>query len=66
MSLSDTKYLMDITSRPDLVFLKGDGSWLEDQHGKRYLDMLQGWAVNCLGHNPKPIIEALTRAKPSY
>lgn len=61
MSLSDTKYLMDITSRPDLVFLKGEGSWLEDQNGKRYLDMLQGWAVNCLGHSPKPIVDALAK-----
>lgn len=59
MSLSDTKYLMDITTRPDLIFTKGDGSWMEDQNGKRYLDMLQGWAVNCLGHNPKPIVDAL-------
>lgn len=59
MSLSDTKFLMDITSRPELIFVKGEGSWLEDQNGKRYLDMLQGWAVNCLGHNPAPIVEAL-------
>lgn len=61
MSLSDTKCLMDITTRPELIFTKGEGSWLEDHQGKRYLDMLQGWAVNCLGHNPKPIIEALDK-----
>ncbi|MGE8568384.1 MAG: acetylornithine transaminase, partial [Achromobacter spanius] len=30
--------LMDITSRPDLVFVSGKGSWLEDHAGKRYLD----------------------------
>lgn len=59
MNLADTKYLMNITARPDLVFLKGEGSWLEDHQGKRYLDMLQGWAVNCLGHNPQPVVEAL-------
>ncbi|MDO5667989.1 MAG: acetylornithine transaminase [Alcaligenaceae bacterium] len=59
MSLSDTEFLMDITTRPDLIFTKGEGSWLEDHQGKRYLDMLQGWAVNCLGHNPQPIINAL-------
>jgi len=42
--------LMDITSRPDLVFVRGQGSWLEDHAGKRYLDFVQGWAVNTLGH----------------
>lgn len=42
--------LMEITSRPDLVFVRGQGSWLEDHTGKRYLDFIQGWAVNTLGH----------------
>lgn len=50
---------MDITSRPDLVFLRGYGSWLEDNTGKKYLDFIQGWAVNCLGHSPKEVINAL-------
>ena len=34
--------------------------WLTDHHGKRYLDWLQRWAVNCLGHSPQCIQEALT------
>ncbi|WP_144636886.1 acetylornithine transaminase [Bordetella genomosp. 13] len=42
--------LMEITSRPELVFVRGQGSWLEDHEGKRYLDFVQGWAVNTLGH----------------
>src|SRR5690606_20436906 len=42
--------LMEITARPDLVFVRGQGSWLEDHTGKRYLDFVQGWAVNTLGH----------------
>lgn len=53
--------LMDITPRPELVFVRGQGSWLEDHNGKRYLDFLQGWAVNCLGHSPAPVVEALNR-----
>jgi acetylornithine/N-succinyldiaminopimelate aminotransferase len=53
--------LMEITSRPELVFVRGQGSWLEDHAGKRYLDFIQGWAVNCLGHNDPAMIEALTR-----
>ena len=51
--------LMDITERPEIVFVKGDGSWLVDHRGKRYLDFIQGWAVNCLGHSPPQIAEAL-------
>jgi acetylornithine/N-succinyldiaminopimelate aminotransferase len=53
--------LMEITSRPSVVFVEGHGSWLKDQEGKEYLDFVQGWAVNCLGHSPQVIIEALTR-----
>lgn len=51
--------LMEITQRPDLVFVRGQGSWLEDHAGKRYLDFIQGWAVNCLGHCPPEIVQAV-------
>ena len=44
--------------------VEGKGSWLTDNNGKRYLDFLQGWAVNCLGHCNPGMIEALnTQAK---
>ena len=51
--------LMEITARPPLVFVRGEGSWLWDHAGKRYLDFVQGWAVNCLGHSPKLIADVL-------
>ena len=53
--------LMDITPRPDLVFVRGEGSWLWDDRGRRYLDFVQGWAVNTLGHAPACIRDALAR-----
>jgi acetylornithine/N-succinyldiaminopimelate aminotransferase len=53
--------VMDITPRPPIVFVAGQGSWLTDSQSRRYLDFIQGWAVNCLGHSPRPIIEALVR-----
>ncbi len=53
--------LMDITKRPSNVFVKGEGSWLWDSNGTRYLDFVQGWAVNCLGHSPPAIADALTQ-----
>ena len=52
--------LMDITARPKIVFVRGEGSWLWDNTGKRYLDFIQGWAVNCLGHSPPLVAEALS------
>ena len=39
--------------------VEGSGSWLTDHQGKRYLDFLQGWAVNCLGHSNAGMIAAL-------
>jgi len=51
--------LMDITARPKTVFVRGEGSWLWDAAGKRYLDFIQGWAVNCLGHAPAILADAL-------
>jgi acetylornithine/N-succinyldiaminopimelate aminotransferase len=51
--------LMEITARPPIVFVRGEGSWLWDHTGKRYLDFVQGWAVNCLGHCPPVIAEVL-------
>jgi acetylornithine/N-succinyldiaminopimelate aminotransferase len=52
---------MYITNRPDLVFERGEGAWLYDHNGKRYLDFIQGWAVNCLGHCPPEITDALVK-----
>jgi len=56
--------LMNITARPPTVFVRGEGSYLWDDTGKRYLDFIQGWAVNCLGHSPPAVAEAIaTQAK---
>lgn len=53
--------LMEITKRPSTVFVEGHGSWLKDANGKEYLDFVQGWAVNCLGHSPKVLVEAIAK-----
>ena len=54
----DINALMQVTNRPTIVFTEGSGMWLTDHNGKRYLDYLQGWAVNCLGHAPQCIADA--------
>lgn len=65
--------VMDITPRPPIVFTAGEGSWLTDTQGRRYLDFVQGWAVNCLGHCHPVLVDAITRqartllnASPAY
>ncbi|MDP4088223.1 MAG: acetylornithine/succinylornithine family transaminase [Bacillota bacterium] len=49
------------TVRPDIVMEKGRGMYLWDTEGKKYLDFVGGWAVNCLGHSPEVISKALER-----
>jgi len=52
--------LMKITERPPVVFVRGEGSWLIDREGNRFLDFVQGWAVNCLGHCPPEIVRTIS------
>lgn len=59
MTLPNTNALMDITPRPPVVFTRGEGAYLWDSTGRRYLDVVQGWAVNTLGHAPPSIAKAL-------
>ncbi|CUH89137.1 Acetylornithine aminotransferase [Phaeobacter sp. CECT 5382] len=47
-------------NRAPLEFVKGEGSWLFEADGRRFLDLGSGIAVNALGHaNPK-LVEVLT------
>jgi acetylornithine/N-succinyldiaminopimelate aminotransferase len=52
--------LMKIAERPPVVFVRGEGSWLIDRENNRFLDFVQGWAVNCLGHCPPEIVRAIS------
>jgi acetylornithine/N-succinyldiaminopimelate aminotransferase len=58
-TMQSSDALMFVTTRPEVVFVRGEGSWLYDAEGAKYLDFIQGWAVNSLGHAPKVIREAL-------
>ncbi len=50
--------LMVTGKRFPVVMVEGQGSFLWDESGKKYLDFVQGWAVNCLGHAPPVVAEA--------
>lgn len=43
-----------------VAFERGEGAWLYDTDGKRYLDGLSGIAVNTLGHNHPRLVAAIT------
>ncbi|WP_172332505.1 aspartate aminotransferase family protein [Mangrovicoccus sp. HB161399] len=47
-------------SRLPLSFVSGEGSWLVEADGRRFLDMGAGIAVNALGHAAPELVEALT------
>jgi acetylornithine/N-succinyldiaminopimelate aminotransferase len=47
-------------NRAPLSFVKGEGSWLTAEDGRRYLDLGAGIAVNALGHAHPALIQALT------
>ena len=61
MQPSDLKHQLNSTEKPNIVMSHGKGSWLWDEEGRRYLDYVQGWAVNCLGHAPDAIRDALAK-----
>jgi len=54
-----SKYVMPTYARYDLVFTRGEGSYVWDVRGKRYLDLGGGIAVNCLGHANAEITQTL-------
>ena len=53
--------LLNTYNRLPVSFEKGEGVWLFDKHGKKYLDALSGVAVNTLGHNHPELVKALTQ-----
>ena len=54
-----TASLLPAYARHDVTFVSGEGVWLTDTEGKRYLDLLAGIAVVSLGHcHPAPLAAA--------
>ncbi len=59
--LERSRSLMTVTTRPNRLMVRGQGSFLWDDQGRRYLDFIQGWAVNALGHAAPEMAQALAR-----
>jgi len=62
MSLSriHMSHLMNTYARQPVSFVKGEGIWLYDAEGNRYLDALAGVAVNGLGHAHPKLVKAIS------
>jgi acetylornithine/N-succinyldiaminopimelate aminotransferase len=58
------KSILFTAVRPEIVMERGEGMYLWDTEGRKYLDFIGGWAVNCLGHSPVVIHQALMQQAP--
>lgn len=54
-------HLMNTYARLPVAFTHGEGVWLFDETGKRYLDALSGIAVSTLGHNHPRLVRAIAQ-----
>ncbi|KAI2625525.1 acetylornithine aminotransferase [Xylaria nigripes] len=55
-----TPYMVATYARPDVVFVKGAGSYLWDMESRKYLDFTAGIAVNGLGHSDPEIVSIIS------
>jgi acetylornithine/N-succinyldiaminopimelate aminotransferase len=53
-------HLLPVYAPPEQVFVRGEGCWIWDDKGDKYLDCIAGIAVNALGHAPPVLQKALT------
>jgi acetylornithine aminotransferase len=54
-----TTHLMNTYTRQPVAFVRGEGAYLWDEAGKRYLDAVAGVAVNGLGHAHPKLVKAI-------
>ncbi len=53
-------HILPVYSPPEQIFVRGEGCWIWDDAGEKYLDCIAGIAVNALGHAPPVLQKALT------
>ena len=54
-----SKYLFQNYGRIPLAFERGEGAYLYDTEGKKYLDLVAGIAVNSIGHSHPKWVKAV-------
>ncbi len=53
------RFVIPNYTRFPVCLVRGEGSYVWDAEGKRYLDLFPGWGCNLLGHCPAPVVEAV-------
>ncbi len=53
------KYVIPNYGRYPICLVRGEGSYVWDAEGNRYLDLFPGWGCNILGHCPPPVVKAI-------
>ena len=53
-------HILPVYAPPEQIFVRGEGCWIWDEKGEKYLDCIAGIAVNALGHAPPVLQKALT------
>ena len=53
------RYVVPNYRRYPVVLARGEGSYVWDNEGNRYLDFFPGWGCNLLGHCPEPVVKAV-------
>lgn len=54
-----TRYVVPNYNRYPVCLVRGEGSFVWDAEGNRYLDLFPGWGCNLLGHCPEPVVKAV-------
>ena len=57
----DKNDYLPVFARYNIVLDHGDGPYVYDTKGKKYIDFLAGIAVNVVGHNYKPLVDAVSK-----
>jgi acetylornithine/N-succinyldiaminopimelate aminotransferase len=55
------RYVIPNYKRLPITLVRGEGSWVWDSEGVRYLDLFPGWGCDLLGHCPPPVVAAVQR-----
>ncbi|MFO1022021.1 MAG: aspartate aminotransferase family protein [Planctomycetales bacterium] len=53
------KYVIPNYTRYPISLVHGDGSYVWDAEGKKYLDLFPGWGCNIIGHSPPRVVKAI-------
>ena len=53
------RYVIPNYRRFPVCLVRGEGSWVWDAEGHRYLDFFPGWGCNLLGHCPPRVVAAV-------